>query len=176
MYSVQDERLDPLKRKSSSVYIVGSDNDFFFSFFWCVIQANKQFSQAFHIFFFLLLLLCRGAVCRYKVCVYVCVRGFWSWLHMKGRLSLLREYPVGIIKIKKRVKNAILQHLKRGKKNPNFLVNFSFRFLATQTDFLNRKTTKIFRHRCNLLADTLNFVYTSVHILYLGQVPKEGGR
>lgn len=62
------------------------------------------------------------------------------------------------------------------KKNPNFLVNFSFLFLATQTDFLNRKTTKIFRHRCNLLADTLNFVYTSVHILYLGQVPKEGGR
>lgn len=33
VYSVQDERLDPLKRKSSSVYIVGSDNDFFFSFF-----------------------------------------------------------------------------------------------------------------------------------------------
>lgn len=30
VYSVQDERLDPLKRKSSSVYIVGSDNDFFF--------------------------------------------------------------------------------------------------------------------------------------------------
>lgn len=29
MYSVQDERLD-LKRKSSSVYIVESDNDFFF--------------------------------------------------------------------------------------------------------------------------------------------------
>lgn len=30
MYSVQDERLDPLKGKSSSVYIVESDNDFFF--------------------------------------------------------------------------------------------------------------------------------------------------
>lgn len=29
MYSVQDERLDLLKRKSSSVYIVESDNDFF---------------------------------------------------------------------------------------------------------------------------------------------------
>lgn len=29
MYSVQDERLDPLKRKSSSVYTVESDNDFF---------------------------------------------------------------------------------------------------------------------------------------------------
>lgn len=29
VYSVQDERLD-LKRKSSSVYIVESDNDFFF--------------------------------------------------------------------------------------------------------------------------------------------------
>lgn len=71
MYSVQDERLDPLKRKSSSVYIVESDNDFF----WCVIQANKQFSQSFRIFFFfLLLLLCRGAVCRYNVGVYVCVR------------------------------------------------------------------------------------------------------
>lgn len=47
MYSVQDERLDPLKRKSSSVYIVESDNDFF----WCVIQANKQFCQSFQIFF-----------------------------------------------------------------------------------------------------------------------------
>lgn len=53
MYSVQDERLDPLKGKSSSVYIVESDNDFF----WCVIQANKQFSQS--VFFSLLLLLCR---------------------------------------------------------------------------------------------------------------------
>lgn len=38
VYSVQDERLDSLKRKSSSVYIVESDNDFFF---WCVIQASK---------------------------------------------------------------------------------------------------------------------------------------
>lgn len=47
MYSVQDERLD-LKRKSSSVYIVESDNDFFFC---CVIQADKQFSQTFQIFF-----------------------------------------------------------------------------------------------------------------------------
>lgn len=28
VYSVQDERLDPQKRKSSSVYIVESDNDF----------------------------------------------------------------------------------------------------------------------------------------------------
>lgn len=46
MYSVQDERLDPLKRKSSSVYIVESDNDFFL----CVIQANKQFCQSFQIF------------------------------------------------------------------------------------------------------------------------------
>ena len=54
VYSVQDERLDPLKRKSSSVYIVESDNDFF----WCVIQANKQFRQSFQMFFLLLLLLC----------------------------------------------------------------------------------------------------------------------
>ncbi len=53
MYSVQDERLDPLKRKSSSVYIVESDNDFF----WCVIQANKQFSQSFQIFFFLVVVI-----------------------------------------------------------------------------------------------------------------------
>lgn len=43
MYSVQDERLDPLKGKSSSVYIVESDNDFF----CCVIQAHKQFSLSF---------------------------------------------------------------------------------------------------------------------------------
>lgn len=49
MYSVQDERLDLLKRKSSSVYIVESDND---SFFGCVIQAHKQFSQMVEMFFF----------------------------------------------------------------------------------------------------------------------------
>lgn len=71
MYSVQDERLDPLKRKSTSVYIVESDNDFF----WCVIQANKQFSQPFQFFFSsLLLLLCRGAARRHTVGVYVHVR------------------------------------------------------------------------------------------------------
>lgn len=78
MYSVQDERLDPLKGKSSSVYIVESDNDFF----WCVIQANKQFSQAFQIFFlFLLLLLCRGDVCRYNVgvCVSSCFYHGFIW-------------------------------------------------------------------------------------------------
>lgn len=50
MYSVQDERLDLLKRKSSSVYIVESDNDSFF--FGRVIQAHKQFSQMVEMFFF----------------------------------------------------------------------------------------------------------------------------
>lgn len=55
MYSVQDERLDLLKRKSSSVYIVESDNDFF----CCVIQAHKQFSQMAELVFFTLLLLGR---------------------------------------------------------------------------------------------------------------------
>lgn len=59
MYSVQDERLDPLKRKSSSVYIVESDNDFF----WCVIQANKQFSQSFRIFFFSCCCYCAEVLC-----------------------------------------------------------------------------------------------------------------
>lgn len=50
MYSVQDERLDLLKRKSSSVYIVESDNDSLF--LGCVIQAHKQFSQMVEKLFF----------------------------------------------------------------------------------------------------------------------------
>lgn len=58
MYSVQDERLDPLKGKSSSVYIVESDNDFF----WCAIQANKQFSQFFQIFFLVVVIVQRRSV------------------------------------------------------------------------------------------------------------------
>lgn len=41
---------------------------------------------------------------------------------------------------------------------------------------MEKKKCLIFQHRRNLPADMLNFVYTSVHILYLGQVPKEGGR
>lgn len=67
MYSVQDERLDPLKRKSSSVYIVESDNDFF----WCVIQANKQFRQSFQIFFFLVVVIVHSPGCEGNVGVYV---------------------------------------------------------------------------------------------------------
>lgn len=93
MYSVQDERLDPLKGKSSSVYIFESDNDFFFGVLFK--QINNSVSP--FRFFFLLLLLCRGAVCRYNVNVYVCAGVyllFLSWLHMDSTLSLLREYYV----------------------------------------------------------------------------------
>lgn len=69
MYSVQDERLDPLKRKSSSVYIVESDNDFF----WCVIQANKQFCQSFQIFFFFSLVAVIVKVPLHAGIMYVCI-------------------------------------------------------------------------------------------------------
>ena len=56
-----------------------------------------------------------------------------------------------------------------------FSTQFSINVSLNQRNYSNRGK-KIFQHRCNLLADMLNFVYTSVHILYLGQVPKEGGR
>lgn len=48
--------------------------------------------------------------------------------------------------------------------------------LGNSSKIFKSEKLKIFQHRCNLLSDLLNFVYTSVHILYLGQVPKEGGR
>lgn len=72
MYSAQDERLDPLKRKTTSVYIVESDNDFFF-FFGCVIQAHKQFSQVFSVFFFLLSVVTLGAEVPSDSIMQVCV-------------------------------------------------------------------------------------------------------
>lgn len=80
MHSVQDERLDPLKRKSGSVYIVGSDNDFFFCFFGVSFKhINNSVSPL--RFFFFLLLLCRGAAWTVK-CRCVCSRR----LQMKSRL------------------------------------------------------------------------------------------
>lgn len=49
MYSVQDERLD-LKRKSSSVYIVESDNDFFFVvLFKHINNSVRPFRFFFHV-------------------------------------------------------------------------------------------------------------------------------
>lgn len=76
MYSAQDERLDPLKRKTTSVYIVESDNDFFFCVCGCVIQAHKQFSQVFSVFFFFSVVTLGAEVpCDsiMQVCVCACV-------------------------------------------------------------------------------------------------------
>lgn len=73
MYSVQDERLDPLKRKSSSVYIVESDNDFFFGVLFK--QINNSVSPfRFFPFFFCCCCCCYCAqfrLCRYNVGVYM---------------------------------------------------------------------------------------------------------
>lgn len=68
VYSVQDERLDPLKGKSSSVYIVESDNDFFF--FGVLFKQINNSVTPFR-FFFLYCCCCAEALCAGLM--YVCV-------------------------------------------------------------------------------------------------------
>lgn len=93
VYSVQDERLDPLKRESSSVYIVESDNDFFFG----VIQASKQFSQCFTFFFSLLLL-----------CAAQCVQVMYARMH---HVLYRKSYTEGITSYRIRIYQIYVQNL-----------------------------------------------------------------
>lgn len=85
VYSVQDERLDPLKRKSSSVYIFESDNDFFLG----VLFKHINNSVTPFRFFLFCVLCCVKVKCR---CVRLCV--CVHRLNMKGRSSLLMEHLV----------------------------------------------------------------------------------
>lgn len=72
MYSVQDERLDPLKRKSTSVYIVESDNDFFFFFFGVLFKHINNSVSPFRAFFFLVVTLGAEVPCDNIMQVCVC--------------------------------------------------------------------------------------------------------
>lgn len=87
MYSVQDERLEPLKRKSSSVYIVESDNDFFLGVLFKHINNSVSHFRGFFCFGFFFCCCCYCAeVCmtvKHNVCVCACVGGWVCVLRVK---------------------------------------------------------------------------------------------
>lgn len=64
VHSVQDERLDSLKRKSSSVYIAESDNDFFLGVLFKLINNSVSLFFFFSFFFCCCCCYCATLLCE----------------------------------------------------------------------------------------------------------------